>query len=79
MDEARRKEIPFHEARKRSWRLQDRSGQLVFLRVNFKGLTLWVQGTIYAFNVGTANATAFFAPTIITVSHRASHFGRIKG
>lgn len=44
-----------------------------------KDWTLWVQGTIYAFNVGTANATAFFAPTIITVSHRASHFGRIKG
>lgn len=33
-----------------------------------KDWTLWVQGTIYAFNVGTANATAFFAPTIITVS-----------
>lgn len=39
-----------------------------------KDWTLWVQGTIYAFNVGTANATAFFAPTIITVSHRAAHF-----
>lgn len=34
-----------------------------------KNWTLWVQGTIYAFNVGTANATAFFAPTIITVSY----------
>ena len=32
-----------------------------------KDWTLWVQGTIYGFNVGTANATAFFAPTIITV------------
>ena len=29
--------------------------------------TLWLQGSVYCFNVGTANATAFFAPTIITV------------
>lgn len=35
-----------------------------------KDWTLWMQGTIYGFNVGTANATAFFAPTIITVSGR---------
>ncbi|KAK5172366.1 uncharacterized protein LTR77_004005 [Saxophila tyrrhenica] len=25
----------------------------------------WLQGSVYCFNVGTANATAFFAPTII--------------
>ncbi|KIW96533.1 uncharacterized protein Z519_03602 [Cladophialophora bantiana CBS 173.52] len=30
-----------------------------------KDWTLWAQGTIYCFNVGTANATAFFTPTII--------------
>lgn len=42
-----------------------------------KDWTLWVQGTIYAFNVGTANATAFFAPTIITVSNElCSNVGR---
>ena len=29
----------------------------------------WLQGTVYCFNVGTANATAFFSPTIITVNH----------
>ena len=28
----------------------------------------WLQGSVYCFNVGTANATAFFAPTIIAVS-----------
>jgi MFS family permease len=33
-----------------------------------KDWTLWAQGTIYCFNVGTANATAFFTPTIIKVS-----------
>jgi hypothetical protein len=27
----------------------------------------WLQGSVYMFNVGTANATAFFAPTIIAV------------
>ena len=27
----------------------------------------WLQGSVYCFNVGTANATAFFAPTIIEV------------
>jgi hypothetical protein len=30
--------------------------------------TLWLMGTIYGFNVGTANAIGFFTPTIITVS-----------
>jgi hypothetical protein len=28
----------------------------------------WLQGSVYCFNVGTANATAFFSPTIIAVS-----------
>ena len=28
---------------------------------------LWLQGSIYGFNVGTANAIGFFTPTIITV------------
>lgn len=27
----------------------------------------WLQGTVYCFNVGTANASAFFSPTIIVV------------
>lgn len=30
--------------------------------------TLWPMGSIYGFNVGTANAIGFFTPTIITVS-----------
>lgn len=40
-----------------------------------KDWTLWVQGSIYMLNVGTANATAFFAPTILTVSYeiRSKH------
>jgi hypothetical protein len=29
----------------------------------------WLQGTVYYFNVGTANSTAFFAQTIIVVRH----------
>lgn len=33
-----------------------------------KDWTLWAQGTIYCFTVGTANAVAFFSPTIINVS-----------
>ena len=28
----------------------------------------WLQGAFYCFNVGTANAVGFFAPTIITVN-----------
>lgn len=27
----------------------------------------WLQGSVYCFNVGTANASAFFSPTIIEV------------
>ncbi|KIW74045.1 hypothetical protein PV04_02113 [Phialophora macrospora] len=30
-----------------------------------KDWTMWAQGTIYCFNVGTANAVGFFTPTII--------------
>ncbi|KAL6249876.1 hypothetical protein RBB50_003732 [Rhinocladiella similis] len=35
-----------------------------FVRTS-KDWTLWAQGTIYCFTVGTANAVAFFSPTII--------------
>ncbi len=38
-----------------------------FLKTS-KDWTLWVQGSIYCFNVGTANAIGFFTPTIISVS-----------
>jgi len=33
-----------------------------------KDWVLWLQGTVYCLNVGTANAIGFFSPTIITVS-----------
>ncbi|KAK7894804.1 hypothetical protein LTR67_005543 [Exophiala xenobiotica] len=36
-----------------------------FLKTS-KDWTLWVQGSIYCFNVGTANAIGFFTPTIIS-------------
>ena len=49
----------------------EKVGPRTVLHVSKDGL-LWLQGSIYMFCVGTANATAFFAPTIITVSFGAS-------
>lgn len=47
-----------------------------FVRTS-KDWTLWAQGTIYCFTVGTANAVAFFSPTIIKVSIGAQGFNQI--
>ena len=43
-----------------------------------KNWLLWLQGSVYCFNVGTANATAFFAPTIITVRLPPASFSTVS-
>ena len=53
-----------HEQEKATWKtLKHVASDWVF----------WLQGTVYCFNVGTANATAFFSPTIIEVSQSSMH------